>query len=208
MGDDIGRKYYEVYALASGDPTVRSWDNLSNQDRNTWNAAAQAISGGGSEEVVNLDEYIAEWRKGLESSRSYNGAMDKYFDQIEAEWEAFIVREKPLFRAEYDAMTDAEKKKLGIKIWSGNFESGGRANTFHKELIDKYVALARADMEEVRKNYVVNRGKFKGKKWSGHNYLIAPNGTTKVVIGMNYPWHTRPDIAAAITENWTTRFRR
>ena len=35
MGDDIGRKYYEVYALASGDPTARSWVNLSSVLRDT-----------------------------------------------------------------------------------------------------------------------------------------------------------------------------
>ena len=209
MGDDIGQKFYEVYALVMGDPTALSWDTLDSDLRNTWNAAAMAIkSGGGEAPVIDLDAYITEWRKGMESSKSYDGAVDPYFDQIEADWRKFLISEKPLFRAEYDAMTDAERAKLGTTIWAGNFQSGGRANTVLSEIYDKYIDLAKADREELRKNYVVRTGKFKGKKWSGSSHKIAPNGTRYAIIGHRYGWYTRPDHPAAITENWLTRFRR
>ena len=163
---------------------------------------------------MNLDEYMTKWREDIKHSKSYNGALDEWHDDMEREYRAYLEKTKPLFKADFYAMSKAEqdaarRKEGGTIIWQGNFTSRSGVSRWLRAMYDRYVEKGKAKMREERKNYVVPSGKFKGKKWSGWpNYLTAPNGTRFAIIGMRYPWHTRPDSPYGVSDDRFTQFRR
>ena len=116
--------------------------------------------------MYDYTEYLANFRKTYINGLDGNGFLAAYQEDIYKAVAAYLKANQPLHKSVYDALPEAERKRMGPTAWHVGWQSGSQARNGISAIKRAYAAKAQADAEADRK----------ASGWTGRRHMTAPTG--------------------------------